>query len=162
MRKTLQIAGMLLVGTALNLAPAWAEDLFSNLDLYRDGRLAEEQRIPVMLLFSADYCEYCTRLMEEFLIPMHRSGEYHDRVLIRELKIDSYIAVRDFDNRSTQPEDLAYRYNISLTPTILFLDHRGRELTARMVGFGPVDFFGLYLDAAIDSAQARLLKDAGA
>ena len=44
------------------------------------------------------------------------------------------------------------------SPTILFLDHRGRELTQRMVGLGTVDFFGLYLDAAIAAARARILE----
>ena len=162
MRQLLQTAGILILGAMLPLSPACAEESFSNLNLFRDGRLAEDRRLPVMLLFSADYCGFCARLTEEFLIPMHRSGEYRDRVLIRELKIDSYVTVRDFGNEPTMPEDLAYRYNISVTPTILFLDHRGRELTTRMVGLGTVDFFGLYLDAAIDSARARLLKDTGA
>ena len=142
--------------------PAWAVDAFSSHDLYQDAQLAKEQRLPVLLLFSADYCGFCTRLMEEFLAPMHRSGDYRNKVLIRELKIDSYTAVRDFENQPTMPEDLAYRYNISVTPTILFLDHRGRELTPRIVGLGTVDLFGLYLDAAIASARARLPEEADA
>ncbi len=160
-RKLLQLVGALALGTLFSLAQAWEAEPFSSHDLYRDARLSEHNRLPVLLLFSADYCGFCARVMEEFLIPMHRSGEYRDKVLIRELKIDGYESVRDFDNQPTMPEDLAYRYNISVTPTILFLDHRGKELTRRMVGLGTVDFFGLYLDAAIDSARTRLLAQEG-
>ncbi len=158
----LQEAKTLAMTMVLGLSPAWAEEAFSSHDLYRDARLAEDRRQPVLLLFSADYCGFCTRVLQEFLLPMHRSGEYRDKVLIRELKIDSDTTIRDFENHPTMPEDLAYRYNISVTPTILFLDHRGRELTARIVGLSTVDFFGLYLDEAIASARARLLRDADA
>ncbi len=160
MREMLHLAGALALGAVFSLSQAWAADPFSSHDLYRDARLSEHKRLPLLLLFSAEYCGFCTRLMEEFLIPMHRSGEYRDKVLIRELKLDSYETVRDFENRPTMPEDLAYRYNISVTPTILFLDHQGKELTRRMVGLGTADFFGLYLDAAIADARARLLAQA--
>ncbi len=156
-----RIWGTLVLGAVLGLHPAWAEHSFASPDLSRDARLSEEKGLPMLVLFSADYCRYCTRLSEEFLVPMQRSGEYRDRVLIREIRIDNYATLRDFEGQPTMPEDLAYRYDISVTPTILFLDHRGRELTQRMVGLGTVDFFGLYLDAAIASARARLHAEAG-
>ncbi len=156
-----RILRTLVLGAVLGPHPAWADYSFASPDLSQDARLSEERRLPVMLLFSADYCGFCTRLSEEFLVPMQRSGEYRDRVLIREIRIDNYATLRDFEGQPTMPEDLAYRYDISVTPTILFLDHRGRELTQRMVGLGTVDFFGLYLDAAIASARARLHAEAG-
>ena len=65
-------------------------------DLKTDAQHARARRVPILLLFSADYCTYCVRLVEEFLSPMQRSGEYDTRVLIREVKIDDYGFVRDF------------------------------------------------------------------
>ena len=153
-----RIAPLLVAALAL-LVPAAAgaaPDGFQTDDLAADGRWAKDRGVPILLLFSADYCTYCARLMEEFLEPMGRSGEYADRVLIRELKIDGYRDVKDFAGRTVSPEDLAYRYNISVTPTLLQVDVEGRELVKRIVGLGTVDFFGLYLDDAIARALARL------
>ena len=149
----------LLVAALVLLAPAAAgaaPDGFQTDDLAADGRWAKDSGVPILLLFSADYCTYCARLMEEFLEPMGRSGDYKDRVLIREVKIDSYRDVKDFAGRTVSPEDLAYRYDVSVTPTLLLVDAHGHELVKRIVGLGTVDFFGLYLDEAIARALARL------
>ena len=40
--------------------------------------------------------------------------------------------------------------------TVLFLDDRGRELTKPMIGINTVEFYGYYLDAAIDTARQHL------
>ena len=54
------------------------------------------------------------------------------------------------------PDELARRYGARLTPTVLFLDGRGRELTKPMIGINTVEFYGYYLDAAIDTARQHL------
>ncbi|MCK5361468.1 MAG: thioredoxin fold domain-containing protein, partial [Gammaproteobacteria bacterium] len=104
-------------------------------------------------------CPYCELLKREILEPMLISGEYDGRVLIRELLIDSELPVRDFDGQAIAPDALAQRYRARLTPTVLFLDDRGRELTKPMIGINTVDFYGYYLDAAIDVARERLRAD---
>ena len=129
---------------------------FQTSDLAADGRLARELGVAILLLFGADYCSYCTRLIEEFLDPMRRSGDYDDLILIREVKIDGYRSLRDFGGRQVSPEELAYRYDISVTPTLLLLDPEGRELTKRIVGLGTVEFFGLYLDDSIARSISKL------
>ena len=153
-----RMLGLLLVAGAL-FAPMPGGAMVSGFqteDLQADARRARAQGVPILLLFSADYCTYCDRLMEEFLEPMRRSGEYDDRVLIREVKIDDYGSMTDFDGARVNPEDLAYRYDISVVPTLLLLDTDGRELTKRIVGLGTVEFFGLYLDDAISRSVAKL------
>jgi hypothetical protein len=75
------------------------------------------------------------------------------------LRIDSALPLRDFDGQSVAPDALASRYRTRLTPTVLFLDDRGRELTERIIGINTVDFYGYYLDAAIDAAGEHLAAD---
>ena len=43
-----------------------------------------------------------------------------------------------------------------MTPTLLFVDGSGQELTERMVGVTTLDFYGGYLDLALDRARANL------
>jgi hypothetical protein len=120
------------------------------------GERARSGHMPILLVASRADCPYCELLKREILEPMLVSGEYDGRVLIRELLIDSELPVRDFDGQAIAPDALAQRYQVRLTPTVLFLDHQGRELTEPMIGISTVDFYGYYLDAAIDTARARL------
>ena len=123
------------------------------------GDRARSGHMPILLVVSQEDCPYCELLKREILEPMLISGEYDGRVLIRELLIDSALPVRDFDGQAITPDALAQRYRARLTPTVLFLDDRGRELTKPMIGINTVDFYGYYLDAAIDAARARLRAD---
>ncbi|WJW75593.1 thioredoxin family protein [Thiohalobacter sp. IOR34] len=125
-------------------------------DLQRDARLARERRIPILLAVEASHCGYCRLLESDFLVPMLISGDYDDRVLIRRIDIDAAELLTDFDGRRITPQTLAERYGVSFTPTLLFLDAEGRELTERMVGLTTPDFFGGYLDQAIDAALRAL------
>ena len=43
-----------------------------------------------------------------------------------------------------------------MTPTLLFVDSQGRELAERMVGVTTLEFYGGYLDQAIDASSDKL------
>lgn len=125
-------------------------------DLQADARRSREAGVPILLVVSQHHCPFCKLLREEILEPMLLSGDYASRVIVRELFLDGDQALRDFDGKEIGPDDLAERYGAFLTPTLLFLDHRGRELTERMLGINTVDFYGYYLDASIKAARSRL------
>lgn len=122
-------------------------------DLQRLAREAQRQQIPIMLEFAASYCSYCRLLEEQILQPMLLAGAERGRVLMRMVEIDSYARVRDFDGRNVTPEALARRYAVFVTPTLVLVDARGNELGERIVGVSSLDFFGAYLDVAIDAAR---------
>lgn len=124
-------------------------------DLAATGARAAHAEIPIVLLMSASWCGYCDVVREEFLVPMLISGDYRDRAILRELPIDGP-PVTDFDGEGRLPEKIAERYRVTVVPTLLFLDGAGRELTERMVGVGLVDFFGAYLETALERAEGRL------
>lgn len=128
-------------------------------DFTRLASASDERRLPILLMFSANYCSYCVRLEEEFLKPMLRSGEYGDKVLIRKLKIDGSGSVRDFDGRQIAVEEFTGRYNISVTPTVVFLDGSGAQLAPKRVGLSTPDFYGGYLDQSIDIALDVLRRN---
>lgn len=127
-------------------------------DFAQIGRLISEKRLPMVLMFSSSHCGYCVRLEQEFLIPMQISGDYAQRALIRKMKIDYGNSVRDFDGKPIDADEFAERYNITVTPTVVFLDGQGRQLAAKQVGLTTPDFYGGYLDASIDTALDMLRR----
>lgn len=124
-------------------------------DLQAAASLAHTRNIPLLIMFSLDNCPYCMVVREEFLDPMQRSGDYSNKVLMRILKMDDNF-VTDFDGRRVPVDDLAVRYGASVAPTVVLLDHHGQMLTKRLLGITTADFYGSYLDAAIDKSLQRL------
>ncbi|MEJ2655267.1 MAG: hypothetical protein P8Z69_08205, partial [Acidihalobacter sp.] len=57
-----------------------------------------------------------------------------------------------------EPRDFARRYHVSFTPTVLLLDAKGRLLAKPLVGLTTEDFYGAFLDEAIDEAVARMRR----
>lgn len=125
-------------------------------DLHADGQAAQRMCVPLLLEFSSLSCSYCDLLEEEILKPILRNRSYDQRVRMRKVRLDSYRTLKDFDGRRTNGEKLAKRYRVFVTPTLLFVDRRGRELAERMVGVTTLELYGGYLDQALDQAGDKL------
>lgn len=128
-------------------------------DLEEVGRDARSSRLPIALVVSMDHCPYCVQLEEDFLKPMIISGDYTDRVIIRKLDLDSSQPVRDFQGRETSARAVAARYGVRLAPTVLLLGPSGEELVPRLTGLTTPDFYGGYLDTAIEQSVTKLRGD---
>jgi thioredoxin-related protein len=125
-------------------------------DLRADGQTSQQKQLPIVVLFSATHCGYCSIIKDEFLRPMLISGDYTDKAMIRVIEIDSSDDLVDLNGQPISAEAFADRYDIYLTPTLAFFDAQGNELATRMVGVTTVDYYGGYLDAAIDESRQRL------
>ena len=125
-------------------------------DLQNEAAQAQAACIPVLLEFAVDSCEYCVLLEEEVLRPMLRNRAYDQRVLVRKVALDGAARLRDFDGQSVSAAGLAERYRVTVTPTLIFVGNRGEELAERMVGVTTLEFYGGYLDQALDAARDRL------
>ena len=138
---------------------ASAEDtprLEETVDLYLLGERANQKDVPILVMFSQTGCTYCSILEDHYLRPMLKSGEYRDKVIIRKVKIDSFDTLRNFDGSQIDASDFAGKYRAYVTPTMVFLDHKGNELTKRLMGVGTEGFFANEIDQAIDTSLNRL------
>jgi len=124
-------------------------------DFQQEAKLAQQRRLPLLITFSTAECNYCDLLEEEFLEPMLLGHYYKDRVLIRKLELDGD-DVRGFAGEWLTPSAFARIYGVRVTPTMLFLDPYGKELSERMIGIATPELFGGYLDEAIEEALAKL------
>jgi len=110
----------------------------------------------IMLEMSATYCGYCKTLEEEIIKPMLRSGDYNDNVLIRQVNIDIHGLMDDLGGDKTSPDQLARRYDIFITPTLLFLDGQGEEVSERILGVNSLDYYGAYVDEALEQGYHKI------
>ena len=129
----------------LGLAPM-AEDLSVT------GTAATNTGCPILLYVSRSDCTFCRRFEKEQLGPLMRSGEYNNKLIIRELIWDDTTPIVNFHGETTTRKALAKFYEATLTPTLLFLDGTGEEIRPRITGYRSNDYFGFYFEAAIIDA----------
>jgi len=128
-------------------------------DLSSLAAQARQSEKIIMLEVSASYCSYCGLLEEEIIKPMIRSGDYKNTVLIRQLEMDSFTTIKDFVGNETTAASLAQSYKVKITPTLLFLDANGKEVTERIPGVYSLDFFGAYVDEALAKGLETIRKN---
>jgi thioredoxin-related protein len=128
-------------------------------DLRAEATAAAAGGVILLLAVTREGCSYCAKLRSEFLGPMIRSGEYAERVRIREMMMEPDTAVRGFDGRMTSSAAVAREYAVSITPTVLLLDTDGKPLQPPITGLSNADMYGYYLDQAIiDATMAQKAK----
>ncbi|VAW65804.1 hypothetical protein MNBD_GAMMA09-3301 [hydrothermal vent metagenome] len=125
-------------------------------DLRTLKQQSETEKLPILLLFTADDCDYCDAIRQFYLIPMIQSGRYASLVLFRQLYVEEYTLIRDENGRMVGGDQIALKYNVQVTPTILFLDAQGNELVERIVGLSGADFFDHQLNQQISRLQKNI------
>lgn len=125
-------------------------------NLQQEAKLASRTHKPILLMISREHCPYCKLMKREILYPMSLDPEVTQRIILREMLIDPGMRIIDFHGERQDSAAFAHGYGVHLTPTLLFLDPQGNELTKRIVGINTIELFSFYLDAAIEEAIAKL------
>ncbi len=126
-------------------------------DLQQDGITAREKGIPVLLEFTMHGCPFCEEVEDEVLRPMLISGDYDNKVIVRNIKIDEEEReIVDFNGKLVTHEELTSRYSVFVAPTLVLVDGHGKAMGLDMVGVTTIDYYGIYLDQAIDQAKQKI------
>jgi len=153
----LLIRSLFLVGALLLMNTVQAE---IEVEIVEDLRVLKQQaqskNVPILLLFTAEDCEFCDAVRINYLIPMLKSGGYESKILIRQIYIEDYSYLRDAKGELISGDVLALKYDVDVTPTILFLNASGKELTKRIIGISNIYYFGEMLDERILQASSAL------
>jgi len=125
-------------------------------DLYEAANKANDKNIPIIILISSIHCDYCKFIKREFLVPMIKSGEYKNKVILKVIEDDLNDEVIDFNNQLIDSGIFSERYSISFTPTMIIVDHEGNELTERIIGLQSEEYYGAFIDQAIENALTKI------
>ncbi len=146
---------MLMLG-AFYFPVLWATPIQQVQNLASESQQANSQDKVYLLYISRLACPYCARLKKNVLHPMLMSKEYEGQVELRELTWEGGQVI-GFNGRPYQSIEIINDFAVVGTPTLLFLDDKGRELTPRIVGYDSEDFYWFYFDRAIKNATKELL-----
>ena len=121
-------------------------------DLAALGEQAAASQQVIILAFSTEWCEYCEALDQQVLEPMLQNGDFAGRALLRKIMVDDVTDIRTFDGRRINTTRFAIERGVSLYPTLLFVDARGRERVRRIVGITVLEFAADNIARAVQAA----------
>jgi hypothetical protein len=64
--------------------------------------------------------------------------------------------VKGFDGAVEDHRKFTSEHGIRMVPTVMLFDKNGKQLGKPLVGLTTVDYYGYYLDQAIDAALAQV------
>ncbi|QKI88180.1 thioredoxin family protein [Thiomicrorhabdus xiamenensis] len=121
------------------------------------GQQAQTRQLPILLLFSAEWCEYCQVLKEKVLNPMIFNGMYQGKVVyLRHVGLDEKDPIPDWNGKPMIKSKWAYQLNADLTPTIAFFDGNGKEVAERIVGISEITLFASLIHSRINEAYKNM------
>lgn len=152
--------GALALALSLCLVPAAADParhdgaLPAADHLQRSAAAAQAAGEPLVLMFSLPDCGYCRVVRRNYLQPMLREGR-SPQPQIRELTLTGRQAIADFDGTVTTPSAVAKRYQVTVAPTLVFVNAAGELLAEPLVG-GEHAFYDAMLERAFDESRGKL------
>jgi thioredoxin-related protein len=144
-----------ILACACLISAAHAEPLPLVSDLQAAAKTAREQSAPVFVAFTLRRCPYCNTARREYWVPMNGSEQWRGKVVMVELELDGAPALRDFDGKATTARDYARRFGIRTVPTVMVFDAQGVPAASPLVGLASGDFYGAYLEQAIEAGLTK-------
>ena len=87
---------------------------------------------------------------------MALSGLYNDYVIVRYVSVDDDKTIGDWQGKSVNKATLAYHLNADLTPTVVFLNHKGKEVAPRIVGIQEITLYTNVIHRNLNLAYASM------
>lgn len=146
-----------LAGAALAARPGLpARSLQVAQDLAADARILRERRVPLMVLYSRADCPWCERARRQYLVPLANDPASAERILMRQIDLDSDAPLVDFNGRATTHRRFGAGQRATLTPTLMFYGPDGQQVAEPIIGFLLADFYAAHIDKGIDAGLAEL------
>ena len=128
--------------------------LLSLLDLKEDYAEAERSGKRLAIVFEQRGCIYCTKMHTEVLAQKYINDYVRENFHILQLDLWGSREVTDFDGRKMPEKQLAERWGVMFTPTVVFFKDGLKDIktfgppieVARMsLGFGAGTFYDLFV-----------------
>ena len=129
-------------------------------DLAAVGATAKQKGVPILIMYSAEDCDFCKRLEAEVLGPMGLNSADMQRVVVRKVMMDEYETLRDFAGNEQNAESFVIQQGVQVTPTLALVDSTGKELVPMIVGYQTPGLYASYLDKAIEVSRQILKMNA--
>ena len=143
---------------AATVSAASVPDLSLATNLLKDARRASQKRVPLVILFSLPNCPHCDAVRLSHLIPLQHSPESPRKPILRQVNVNGKLPLIGIDGAITTHAEFARKHAIKVAPLVMFFDEEGKQLAAPLAGSMLPDFYGAYLENALQDSLESLSK----
>ena len=139
----------------VSLAIAAPNELPKAENLYADAQQASADKKPIVLFFTLPNCSYCRIVRYDVFLPLLKQRTGRDQPIIREISVTGQTLVTLFDGKRVTEAELAERYKVQMTPTVMFVNSEGEPLTDFLLGGDHTNYIGLF-DRSLEEARKKI------
>lgn len=105
--------------------PTWLRDTFK--DMREDLAEANAEGKRLLIIFEQRGCIYCTKMYEE-VFPQHEiDALIRDNYFVVQMNLFGDVEVTDLDGETLPEKDMAMKWGVMFTPTMIFLPEEVSE-----------------------------------
>ena len=138
-----------------SLAIAASSELPRAENLQTDAQQAVNDKKPIVLFFTLPNCSYCRIVRYDYFLPMLKQRAVIDQPIIREISVTGQNRVTLFDGQRVSEAELAERYKVQMTPTVLFVNHEGDVVGNSILGGDHSNYIALF-DKLLAEASTKM------
>ena len=138
-----------------SLAIAASAELPRAENLQTDAQQAVNDKKPIVLFFTLPNCSYCRIVRYDYFLPMLKQRVVIDQPIIREISVTGQNRVTLFDGQRVSEAELAERYKVQMTPTVLFVNHEGDVVGNSILGGDHSNYIALF-DKLLAEASTKM------
>jgi len=124
-------------------------------NLQADAQQAITDKKPIVLFFTLPNCSYCRIVRYNYFLPLLKQRTGNDQPIIREISVTGQNRVILFDGQRVTEAELAGRYKVQMTPTVLFVNHEGEVLGNSILGGDHNNYIDLF-DKSLVEATTKI------
>lgn len=105
--------------------PTWLRDTFK--DMREDLAEANAEGKRLLIIFEQRGCIYCTRMYEEVFPQPEIDALIRDNYFVVQMNLFGDVEVTDLDGETLPEKDMAMKWGVMFTPTMIFLPEEVSE-----------------------------------
>lgn len=105
--------------------PDWLQDTFK--DMREDLAEANAEGKRLLIIFEQRGCIYCTRMHEEIFPDPEIDALIRETYFVVQMNLFGDVEVTDFDGTTLPEKEMARRWGVVFTPTVIFLPEEVEE-----------------------------------
>ncbi len=124
-------------------------------NLQADAQQAAVDKKPIVLFFTLPNCSYCRIVRYDYFLPLLKQRAGNNQPIIREISVTGQNRVTLFDGQRVTETELAERYKVQMTPSVLFVNHEGEVVGNSILGGDHTNYIALF-DKSLAEASTKM------
>lgn len=142
---------------SLSITAKAGEKLPLAVNLAKTTQTAQQHNIPVVVFYTATWCNYCKKLEENIIHPLLENTPIEDYAEFRQVVIDrADWNIINFSGASMGMKRFADFQGIQVAPTTLIYDHQGAQIAPAIIGLTLEEYYPSNLEKRINQGLKAL------